>query len=97
MSDVMLLGVLRMPYMLAMKTEFSRLQFQARAAEAADRIEADAAEIERLRASLTDTLYFLERHSNRWDGVNGKPPFEVVETARALLGHNTQISGACVR
>jgi hypothetical protein len=44
------------------------------------------AENERLKASLVDALYFLERHSNRWDGVNGKHPFGVVETARALLG-----------
>lgn len=39
-----------------------------------------------LRASLTDTLDFLERHSNRWDGVSGKHPADVAETARALLG-----------
>lgn len=45
-----------------------------------------AKENELLKASLVDTLYFLERHSNRWDEVNGKHPFGVVETARALLG-----------
>lgn len=32
-----------------------------------------------LREALTDTLDFLERHSNRWDGVNGKHPFTVVD------------------
>jgi hypothetical protein len=27
----------------------------------------------------------MERHSNRWDGVNGKHPAEVMEAARAAL------------
>lgn len=40
MSDVMLFGVLRMPYEMAMSTELSRRQFYARAQEAADRLEA---------------------------------------------------------
>jgi hypothetical protein len=39
MSDLMLLGVLRMPYELAMSDELSRLQFWERAQEAANRIE----------------------------------------------------------
>ena len=38
-----------------------------------------------LLAALIDTLDFLERHSNRWDGVNGKHPQLVVEAARAAL------------
>ena len=50
--------------------------------------EAVAAEIGRLRASLADTLDFVERHSNRWDNVNGKHPMEVVSTARELLTPN---------
>ena len=36
-------------------------------------------------AALKDTLYFLERHSNRWDGVNGKHPQLVVDKAREAL------------
>lgn len=39
MSDIMLYGVLRMPYELAMSDEISRLQFYQRAQEAADRLE----------------------------------------------------------
>ena len=39
----------------------------------------------KLLEALKDTLYFLERHSNRWDGVNGKHPFTVVEAARAAV------------
>ena len=39
MSDVMLFGVLRMPYELAMGDELSRRQFHDRAQEALDRIE----------------------------------------------------------
>lgn len=40
MSDVMLYGVLRMPYEMAMGDELSRWQFWQRAQEAADRLEA---------------------------------------------------------
>ena len=40
MSDVMLYGVLRMPYEMAMADELSRYQFYQRAQEAADRLEA---------------------------------------------------------
>lgn len=39
----------------------------------------------RLRDALGDTLYFLERHSNRWDGINGKHPNEVACAARSSL------------
>lgn len=39
MSDVMLFGVLRMPYDMAMATETSRHQYWQRGKEAADRIE----------------------------------------------------------
>jgi len=38
-----------------------------------------------LREVLEDTFYFLERHSNRWDGVNGKHPNDVAESAREAL------------
>lgn len=44
MSDIMLLGVLRMPYELAMSDDLSSMQFHQRAQQAADRI----AELERL-------------------------------------------------
>lgn len=39
MSDLMLLGVLRMPLDMAMGDELSRFQFHARAQEAAERID----------------------------------------------------------
>lgn len=51
MSDLMLLGVLRMP-IDPNSGPVALTQFFARAREAADRIESDAAEIERLRAAL---------------------------------------------
>jgi hypothetical protein len=44
-----------------------------------------AGQIALLRAALIDTTYFLERHSNRWDGINGKHPNDVVESAREAL------------
>ena len=52
MSDVMLFGVLRMPYEMAMSGEIARRQFYGRAQEAADRIEQIEAENKLLRASL---------------------------------------------
>ena len=51
MSDVMLLGVLRMP-MPDNPDPLTLRQFVDRARQAADRIEADADEIERLRAEV---------------------------------------------
>jgi hypothetical protein len=55
MSDVMLLGVLRMP-VRPDSDPMTLHQFIGRARQAADRIEADAAEIERLR----DVLAYAE-------------------------------------
>ena len=42
-----------------------------------------------LLEALIDTLDFLERHSNRWDGVNGKHPQVVVTAARAAIAKAT--------
>lgn len=42
-----------------------------------------------LLEGLIDTLDFLERHSNRWDGVNGKHPQTVVTAARAAIAKAT--------
>ena len=41
--------------------------------------------LEQALESLKDTLYFLERHSNRWDGVNGNHPMIVAENANAAI------------
>ena len=49
------------------------------------RVEAAEAENAKLREALIDTLDFLERHSNRWDGINGKHPQIVADSARAAL------------
>ena len=40
---------------------------------------------EKMREALIDTAYFLEQHSNRWDGIKGKHPNDVVEAARNAL------------
>ena len=45
-----------------------------------------------LLEALADTLYFLERHSNRWDGINGKHPNEVACTARYALSSTPEQS-----
>lgn len=63
MSDVMLYGVLRMPYDMAMRSAISRRQFYDRAQEAADRIEQLEAELARLRAEAAaprDETYLFE-------------------------------------
>lgn len=60
MSDVMLFGVLRMPYAMAMEGEISRRQFYGRAQEAADRlVRADDA-LRRLRDGLNDLGWCAE-------------------------------------
>ena len=50
-----------------------------------------------LLEALADTLYFLERHSNRWDGINGKHPNEVACTARYALSSTPEQSLAAYR
>lgn len=52
MSDLMLLGVLRMPLEMVQSDPATLIQFVARAHAAAERIEADAKLIEQLRAQL---------------------------------------------
>jgi len=42
-----------------------------------------------LLEALKDTLDFCERHSNRWDGMNGKHPWGVVRGARAAIAKAT--------
>lgn len=50
MSDVMLIGVLRMPYEMAMGSTLSQMQYHSRGLEAAERILADEARIAELEA-----------------------------------------------
>lgn len=52
MSDVMLLGVLRMPLDMVLSDPLSTTQFHNRAQEAANRIERDAETIRELIAAL---------------------------------------------
>ena len=52
MSDTMLLGVLRMPFDLAMSTPTAQIQYYHRGVQAADEIEKLRADIERMRADI---------------------------------------------
>lgn len=61
MSDLMLLGVLRMPVPYTVDAIWLR-QFVDRARQAADRIEADADEITRLRAEVEALRADAERY-----------------------------------
>lgn len=68
MSDTMLLGVLRMPASLWGDDHLDKIQRQNRYVQAADRIEADAAEIERLtkaNAALEDLCGDFEELAKR--------------------------------
>lgn len=56
MSDVMLYGILRMPYEMAMNDELSRFQFYQRAQQALDRI-----------SELEKDLHMIQRHYDQLD------------------------------
>ena len=60
MSDVMLFGVLNMPFDLAMANELSRYQYHQRGVEA-------AAEITRLREQLAEARESAEAAWEQWD------------------------------
>ena len=49
MSDTMLLGILRMPFDLALSTPIAQIQYYQRGVQAADEIEKLRAEVERLQ------------------------------------------------
>jgi hypothetical protein len=53
MSDVMLFGVLRMPYEIAMDSELSRVQFYDRVQEALDRMQKAEARVAELEGRAT--------------------------------------------
>lgn len=56
MSDIMLRGVIQMPYEMAMQSELSRRQFYERANQALNELNAKAAEVERMREAVKDYL-----------------------------------------
>jgi hypothetical protein len=60
MSDVMLFGVLKMPYELAMGDEMSRRQFYARVEEAVERLEQAEAKYDWLRWMVANGHDFLK-------------------------------------
>ena len=81
MSDVMLLGVLRMP-LPSPVDPLTLAQFVGRARQAASRIEADAAEIERLRDALEAIA----------DGVDTWTAEGMAHLAREALGPNARLT-----
>lgn len=56
MSDVMLFGILRMPFDLAMSDEISRHQYWQRGQQAVNEIEKLRAEVEQLRAERRERI-----------------------------------------
>ena len=72
MSDTMLLGVLRMPFDLAMSTTIAQIQYHQRGVQAADEIEKltrkrdeARAEVERLRKEMLEVAEELENEEPR--------------------------------
>lgn len=63
MSDVMLLGVLRLPLECWTDDQLFKMQQQSRCVEAADRIEADADRIERLQSQVAELRGALHKLS----------------------------------
>lgn len=98
MSDLMLLGVLRMPVPYPVDAMWLH-QLVDRARQAADRIEADADEIERLRTALRELVALEDMrlrlrslhergHGTDYEHYHKGLP-KAWEDARAvLLGHN---------
>jgi hypothetical protein len=87
MSDIMLLGVLRMPFEMAMSDDLSRLQFHERARKAADRIEADAeliAQLQAENAALRAERDAIRRDAERLDFIEYNP--DAVVRSRGYLG-----------
>jgi len=85
MSDVMLFGVLRMPYDMAMATDTSRYQYWQRGKEAAARIEELEAALDVIASNNGLALSWmstapmpLERYKDNC--------YEMMKIARAALG-----------
>ena len=66
MRDTMLCGFLRMPPELTLSSPFTKWQFFTRCAEAADELEEQAAEIERLQAALKPFAKLGSRIPDNW-------------------------------
>ena len=74
MSDVMLFGVLQMPYEMAMQDDLARHQYWQRGQQAADTITRLTAEVERLRAAL---MPFAEALKGNWSKQPDDMPLDV--------------------
>ena len=87
MSDVMLLGILSMPYEMAMQDELSRMQFYGRAQEAVARILSDAVLIDSLKGQI------VNNGINEQDLKLVNPIWHPIETApkdgKCLVAINT--------
>lgn len=81
MSDVMLYGVLRMPYEMAMDGEIARRQFYQRAQEAADRVE----KAERLYAAVEKLIKAKGRFHAEQNYKALVEAFAAIEAERAAL------------
>ena len=68
MSDTMLLGVLRMPFDLAMSTPTAQIQYYHRGVQAADEIEKLRAELDRTHKQLNAAVTLLAEWCHAVDG-----------------------------
>jgi hypothetical protein len=74
-------GALRQSSLTAIALDRAAQALTATRAELA----ASAARVQALEGALRDALEFVERHSSRWDWVEGKHPLVIAEAARAAL------------
>lgn len=92
MSDVMLIGVLRMPMDYPLN-EIVFSQLVSRCREAADRIESDARLIERGQKAIATIEQIKEQIPTNWldslltgkEAVIGQPPYNCTDIERLLL------------
>lgn len=68
MSDTMLLGILRMPFDLALSTPIAQIQYYQRGVQAADEIEKLRAELDRTHKQLNAAVTLLAEWCHAVDG-----------------------------
>lgn len=81
MSDTILLGVLRMPFELAMSTPIAQIQYHQRGVQAADEIEKLTRERDESKSKETD---YREGFEEGWDAAH-EGAAAVVEKLREAL------------
>lgn len=86
MSDLMMLGILRMPFGMVRDDQLALLQFVSAAHRAADRIESDAVALEAANARIAELEQELRNIANA-DTVAWDDPTEFEAWAKSRARH----------